>query len=167
MSRLRLTGTSYVVLGLLEQIEPATPYDLKRLAQVSVFNFWSVRHTQLYAECERLATAGLLDERRELEGRRRRFYSLTKAGQESLDEWRQEPTDELFEVRDAGMLKLSLGAEPAALAAAQLSAHERKLEELEQIAEEVPDMARGMRLALELGIGAERELVRLWSELLP
>ena len=40
--------TSYIVLGLLERIEPATPYDLKQLAQVSTVNFWTVPHTQIY-----------------------------------------------------------------------------------------------------------------------
>ena len=35
----RLTESSYIVLGLLERFEPATPYDLKRLAQVSTSHF--------------------------------------------------------------------------------------------------------------------------------
>ena len=79
MSTPRLTETSYIVLGLLEQAEPATPYDLKRLAQLSTNNFWSVPHTQLYTECARLAGEGLLDERQEQTGRRRRIYRLTAA----------------------------------------------------------------------------------------
>src|SRR5262249_11804603 len=73
MSSTRLTETSYVVLGLLQQFQPATPYDLKRVAQVSTVNFWNVPHTQLYSECARLAGAGLLAEEREREGRRRRI----------------------------------------------------------------------------------------------
>lgn len=167
MSNPRLTEASYIVLGLLEQIEPATPYDLKQLVQVSVVNFWSVPHTQLYAECQRLAESGLLDERRETEGRRRRFYSLTGAGSRALDEWRQEPTAELYEIRDPGTLKLSLGGEPEALAPAQLAAHEAKLEEFEQIAEQTEEMPRGLRLTLELGIAAERTMVEFWSRLAP
>lgn len=170
MSTPRLSETSYIVLGLLEQIEPATPYDLKQIAQVSIFNFWSVPHTQLYSECKRLAESGLLDERRESEGRRRRFYSLTEAGREALDRWRREPTGELYEVRDPGTLKLSLGAEPEALAAAQLEAHEGKLEEYEQIAEGLEDsqeIPRGLRLTLELGIQAERSMVEFWARLVP
>lgn len=167
MSNPRLTETSYIVLGLLEQIEPATPYDLKQLAQVSIFNFWSVPHTQLYTECERLTKAGLLDERRENSGRRRRFYELTTPGRQALAEWRRQPTEELYEVRDPGTLKLSLGAEPEALAAVQLAAHRRKLEEFDEIERKVGDMSRGMRLALELGISSERVMVRFWSRLLP
>ena len=83
MSRdLRLTDTSYVVLGLVELCQPATPYDLKQFAKVSVFNFWSVPHTQVYSECARLAEAGLLDEEREEGGRRRRVYRLTADGKQ-------------------------------------------------------------------------------------
>ena len=80
----RLSDTSYAVLGLLDLFEPATPYQLKQVAQVSIFHFWSIPHTQLYTECARLAEAGLLDERREEGGRRRRIYRLSAAGRKAL-----------------------------------------------------------------------------------
>ena len=162
---MRLTETSYIVLGLLEQAEPATPYDLKQFAQISVFNFWSVPHTQIYTECQRLAEAGLLRERRENDGRRRRFYKLTAEGRQALEAWRAQPTDQLYEARDAGTLKLFFGGNPAVLASSQLEAHRAKLREFEQISGENPDMPRGMRLALEAGIGHEREFIRFWSRL--
>ncbi len=160
-----MTETSYIVLGLLELAEPATPYDLKGLAQRSVFNFWSIPHTQIYTECERLAEAGLLDERREADGRRRRIYTLTAPGREALDGWRAEPTNPLYEVRDLGILKLFFGADPVALAPAQVEAHQSKLEELEAIEARFPEMPEGSRLALEMGIGHEREFIRMWSKL--
>ena len=87
MSEPRLTSTSHVVLGLIEQIQPATPYDLKRLAAQSVTNFWDLPHTQLYSECARLAGLGLLDEERETGGRRRRIYRLTDAGRKALNQY--------------------------------------------------------------------------------
>jgi PadR family transcriptional regulator, regulatory protein AphA len=165
MSSHSLTETSYIVLGLLERLQPATPYDLKRLAAISTINFWSVPHTQLYTECARLAQAGLLSEEREQTGRRRRIYRVTDGGARALDEWRSEPTDALEEVRDAGLLKLFFGADPAKLAATQLEVHRRQLEAYEQLHAEATEMPRGMRLALEAGIGHEREFVRFWSEL--
>jgi DNA-binding PadR family transcriptional regulator len=85
----RLTEASYIVLGLLEQAKSATAYELKQLAQMSTINFWSVPHTQLYTECPRLAGAGLLSERQEETGRRRRVYQLTDAGREALHQWRR------------------------------------------------------------------------------
>src|SRR3954453_19415958 len=102
----RLTDTSYAVLGLLDQAGPATPYQLKQLAQVSIFHFWAIPHTQIYTECGRLAEAGLLDERREESGRRRRIYTLSAAGRRELDEWRADPETDLYEIRDPGLLKL-------------------------------------------------------------
>lgn len=151
------------MLGLLEQIQPATPYDLKRMAQVSTFNFWAVPHTQLYTECGRLAKEGLLAEQREQGGRRRRIYRLTKRGQRELAMWRDEPTEEYEEVRDAATLKLFFGGDPARLAAAQLHAHRRRLRAYEQLRANLPEAPRGWRLALEAGIGHERESIRFWS----
>jgi PadR family transcriptional regulator AphA len=167
MSRTRLTETSYIVLGLVEYAEPATPYDLKQLAQLSTVEFWAVPHTQLYTECARLAREGLLSEQREQTGRRRRIYSLTEHGRNALSDWLAEPTDELYEARDPGTLKLFFGGDPAKLAATQLAAHKRQLESYEQLSADLPDMPAGMRLALEAGIGHEREFIRFWTAQLP
>lgn len=163
VSTVRLTPTSYVVLGLVEAQAPATPYELKQTAQVSIANFWPVPHTQLYSECSRLAEAGLLDEHQETSGRRRRVYEMTTAGTSALDEWRAGVDDEmpLAEVRDLATLKLFFGADPAALAPGQIAAHEAKLAEYEEIA--AMDLPEGMRLALECGIGHEREFIRFWE----
>lgn len=164
MSTPRLTETSYIVLGLLEVAGEATPYDLKQVAEVSVFNFWSIPHTQIYTECGRLGEAGLLTERRETTGRRRRFYKLAATGRKALEDWRAEPTEQLYETRDLGTLKLFFGSDPKPLAAAQLAAHKRKLKELEE-ASEVPEVPPGMRLAIELGLNQERAFVRFWTRL--
>ena len=162
----RLTETSYIVLGLLEQGEPATPYDLKRIAQVSTNNFWTVPHTQLYTECARLAAEGLLDERQEETGRRRRIYRLTKRGRELLEQWRSEPaSSENYEMRDAATLKLFFGGDPAKLAVTQLEAHKRRLAEYEELHKAVDVLPEGQRLALECGLGHEREFVRFWSRI--
>lgn len=163
MSSLRLTTTSYVVLGLIDACEPATPYDVKQFAEVSTSNFWTVPHTQLYAECAKLAEAGLVDEEREQSGRRRRVYRLTETGALALEEWRQEPDGETPGYRDVGVVKLFLGGDPAALASSQIAHHEAKIAEFEQTARS--DLPEGMRHALELGIELERTLAREWQRL--
>jgi PadR family transcriptional regulator AphA len=163
MSSVRLSTTSYVVLGLMEMLQPATPYEIKRAAEVSTANFWTVAHTQLYSECSRLTREGLLDEQQEPTGRRRKVYRVTDAGQAALDAWRGEPVGEAFELRDPGVLKLFFGADPEPLAEAQLAVHERQLTMYREWAKhEMPD---GMRLALECGIGHEREYIRYWKKL--
>ena len=161
----RLTETSFIVLGLLEQGEPATPYDLKQIAQLSTNNFWSVPHTQLYTECARLAAEGLLDERQEQTGRRRRVYRLTASGRRALQNWRNEPATELYELRDAATLKLFFGGDPATLAATQLQAHKARLREYEQLEKGIDALPVGQRLALQCGIGHEREFIRFWTRI--
>jgi PadR family transcriptional regulator AphA len=161
----RLTETSFIVLGLLEQGQPATPYDLKQIAQLSTNNFWSVPHTQLYTECARLAAEGLLDERQEQTGRRRRVYRLTASGHRALQAWRNEPATELYELRDAATLKLFFGGDPATLAATQLQAHKARLHEYEQLERGMDALPEGQRLALQCGIGHEREFIRFWTRL--
>jgi PadR family transcriptional regulator, regulatory protein AphA len=160
---IRLTPTSYVVLGLVRELGEATPYALKQAAALSVGNFWSLQHAQLYSEPERLAKAGLLDEELETTGRRRKTYRLTRAGRDALDAWLAEPPTEFTELRHRGLLKLALGADPRVVAPAQLALHEAKLAEYESLTD--APMPRGLRLALDSGIGHEREWVRFWRKL--
>src|SRR5258708_19766565 len=100
MSTARLTETSYIVLGLLERLGQATPYDLKQLAQVSTVNFWTVPHTQIYTESGRLAEAGLLVEQREGTGRRRRLYELTERGRVAFEAFRADPSGVIASLLD-------------------------------------------------------------------
>ena len=160
----RLTDTSHAVLGLLDQCGPATPYQLKQIAQVSIFHFWAIPHTQIYTECSRLAEAGLVSERREESGRRRRIYSLTDAGRKELQAWLDDPEADMYEIRDPGLLKLFCGADPRELAGTQLERHESRLATYEELLAQ-EGMPEGVRLALEGGVGHQREYVRFWSRL--
>lgn len=164
---IQLTQTSYVVLGLVDQVGQATPYDLKQIVAATVGGFFSIPHSQLYAEPERLARAGYLSERRERTGRRRRHYELTDKGRDALREWLRTPTEELYELRDPGLLKLAFGADPKALAAAQLATHERRLDELRKLARtlEAAGAPPGQRLVAEAGIGHAKEYIRFWKRL--
>ena len=166
MSESRLTDTSYAVLGLLEQCGPTTPYQLKQVAQVSILHFWAIPHTQIYTECSSLADAGLLQERREEGGRRRRVYSLTAAGRGALEEWRADPETGLYELRDPGLLKLFCGGDPMELAREQLERHERRLADYEEMTARAAGMPTGVRLSLEAGVGHQREYVRFWRRVL-
>jgi PadR family transcriptional regulator AphA len=163
---IELTQTSYLVLGLISIAGEATPYALKQMVAASVGNFWSIPHSQLYAEPDRLAKGGYLTVEQERGGRRRKHYSLTRQGKEALERWKRAPTDGDWELRDPGILKLFFGADTAALAAEQLTIHKERLAEYEamraQIDEPVP---AGARLALEAGIGHAREYIRFWSKL--
>ena len=162
----RLSSTSYIVLSLIDAVGEATPYDLKQAVAASIGNFWSVPHAQVYAEPERLEAAGYLSERREQGGRRRRYYKLSARGEEALRTWRATPTDEMAELRDPGILKLFFGGDAKPLAAAQLSVHRRRLDELEELMRRVADQPQvppGVVLTFKAGLGHEREWVRFWE----
>jgi PadR family transcriptional regulator AphA len=164
---IQLTQTSYVVLGLVERAGEATPYDLKQIVAATVGSFFSIPHSQLYAEPERLAKAGYLRERRERAGRRRKHYAVTDKGRTALKEWLANPTEELYELRDPGLLKLAFGGDPEALAAAQLTSHEARLEELRRLERtlEVAGAPQEQRLVAQAGIGHAREYIRFWKKL--
>jgi PadR family transcriptional regulator, regulatory protein AphA len=163
---IRLTPTSYLVLGFIEMSGESTPYELKQRLELSAGSFWSVPHSQLYAEPARLAAAGYLSERREKGGRRRRHYALTKKGGKALAGWRDEPTEVLPELRDLSLLKLFFGGDPRGLAQAQASTHERQLAAYEELQEaDTGGGPRGIWLSLEAGIAHEREWVAFWRRL--
>jgi DNA-binding PadR family transcriptional regulator len=166
VQEIRLTPTSYIVLGLLEMAGESTPYALKQLVAGSVGFFWTLQHAQLYTEPERLTAAGYLNETREETGRRRKLYSITAKGRRALEDWRTETTTDLAELREPALLKLFFGADPGALAAVQIPANEERLAEYERIRAEMPyDVPAGPRQALEMGIRFERAAIAFWEEL--
>jgi PadR family transcriptional regulator AphA len=166
VQEVRLTPTSYIVLGLLQFAGESTPYRLKQLVAGSVGYFWRLQHAQLYTEPERLARGGYVTETREEIGRRRKLYAITAKGVGALDEWRTETTSALAELREPALLKLFFGADPAGLAGAQLPANRARLAEYERIRDAMPeDVPPGPRQALELGIRVERETIAFWEEL--
>jgi len=106
MSTERLTSTSHLVLGLLAREGPSTPYELERHVRATLGNFWSFPHTLLYTEPPRLAGLGLVTETRETDGRRRRVFAITPAGEAALGSWLERPSDAPTELRDPGLLQL-------------------------------------------------------------
>jgi DNA-binding PadR family transcriptional regulator len=168
---IRLTGTSYAVLILLDQAGEATPYELKGALERSIANFWPVPHTTFYAEPERLVEAGYLSRRQESSGRRRKVYSLTTAGRQALRQWADSPVIADGQVRDEGTLKIFAGADPARIFAQQRQWRARKLDELEGYLQAVESSPPGkhtaaIRTTLLIGISYERALLEAIDEFL-
>ncbi|MET9558332.1 PadR family transcriptional regulator [Streptomyces sp. NPDC006645] len=135
-----LSASAYVVLGLLEQSGPATPYALDREIQQGIGHFWAFPRSQIYAEAARLVRRGLVVEEREAAGRRRRSLSLTQAGRDVLATWLTGPADSATDIRDEGLLRLffqrnesSSATQVRQLALEQREAHRRKLSEYRTI----------------------------------
>jgi PadR family transcriptional regulator, regulatory protein AphA len=158
-----------MVLGFLRHAGPSTPYDLKQMHALSVGHFWSIPHSQLYAEPERLTKAGLVSEEREEGGRRRRRFTITTAGDAALDAWLADPESPIPELRDVSLIKVFFGADPRAVAERQVSAHEQMLatyEDLHATLRLVPDAPPGPISTLDAGIRHERALIAYWRALL-
>jgi DNA-binding PadR family transcriptional regulator len=162
---IRLTPTSYVVLGLIRSAGRATPYDLKQMHASGIGGFWTLNHAQLYAEPDRLVGGGYLAVEREAGGRRRKLYELTAAGRRALEEWLATPSDEFTELRDLGLLQLFFGADPRRVAEMQLRIHGEALAAYEALHAGASEWDEGPRLVLESGIGHEREWLRFWRRL--
>ena len=92
--------------GLLAREGTSTPYELKRHVAATIGHFWSFPHALLYKEPAHLAGLGLVTEERELDGRRRRLFTITTAGREALRAWLSHPARQPTELRDLALLQL-------------------------------------------------------------
>jgi DNA-binding PadR family transcriptional regulator len=167
-----LSSSAYVVLGLLATYGPATPYDMKRWVDASIGYFWSFPRAQLYVEPERLVRLGMLTERREGTGRRRRVFSVTDAGRRALQDWICRADSAQVELRDPGLLKLFFGgaveqADVLALARDEQAQHAARLAEFQRILPQLEaDQDAAFALAtIRLGIRHEQVDVDFWREI--
>ena len=173
-----LTPTSYLVLGLLAREGPSTPYELKGHVAATIGHFWSFPHALLYKEPPRLVGLGLLTEERELDGRRRRLFTITDAGRQALRAWLGEPATQPTELRDLALLQLFFAdLEPTtarlAIAREQVSLHRAQLagyEAGERQGLRPPADAPGSRtieqwrgVTLRMGLLYERAAVEFWE----
>jgi PadR family transcriptional regulator AphA len=178
MSSERLSPTSYLVLGLLAREGPSTPYELEQHVRGTLANFWSFPHTLVYSEPPRLAALGLAMELRETDGRRRRRFTITPAGEAAVEAWLDRPSSARTELRDPGLLQLFFAdlASPEAklrLAEHQLAIHHAKLAVYDEDArlERRPTRSgRGERTVehwrgetLPMGLLYERAAVEFWT----
>ncbi|NEC68131.1 PadR family transcriptional regulator [Streptomyces sp. SID9727] len=127
----------YAVLAALLEGE-ASGYDLAKVFDVSVANFWSATPQQLYRDLDRLAEDGLIEARVVEQVRRpnKRLFTLTQAGRDTLGAFTAEaprPTairDELLvmiqavDVGDPGAVRASV-EERMEWARAKLARYER------------------------------------------
>jgi len=84
----KASALGYALLCLLVR-DPSTGYDLARRLRRPIGYYWTARHTQIYPELGRLATAGLVTyEAGSGPGpREKKTYSITAAGRDALAEW--------------------------------------------------------------------------------
>ena len=107
----KLNRTKQAILGFLTW-EPMSGYDIKKAIEGSTSNFWNESYGQIYPILKRLAEEGLVTQSSLTTsgGRDRNVYTITKAGQEELRRWLNEPTEPSV-VRNELLLKLFFGSQ--------------------------------------------------------
>lgn len=169
-----LTSTGRVILGMLG-LGRETGYDIKQFVDKSTRHFWAASYGQIYPELRRLEEGGLVSSRSEPSGgRARTVYQLTEAGRGALNHWLTSPSEQLYELRDEGMLKLffsdladSDATSPQALRIRQIrtmrAGQEQKLQQLQAIESWASQGPPGPYLTLQLGMGMAQWFIE-WSE---
>ena len=99
----------YIILGMLAHRELAG-YDIKKLFEEELGDFWYSNHSQIYPELRRLEEEGFIASHTELVGKKleKKFYRITKSGQQLLSAWMEEPLNPPVPTRDEFTMKLYL-----------------------------------------------------------
>jgi DNA-binding PadR family transcriptional regulator len=165
----KLTKNSFVVLGLVDLLGEVSAYDLKQAIAKSVDNFWPLPYITYYREPARLAKAGLLTERQQEGGRRKRLYEINDRGRATLAEWLASPELSDPELRDEAMVKLFFGAEPRPIFERRAAWHRAKLTELGEYLDSLDEDSEwpdGVRASLIAGVTYHRLLTGAYEDVL-
>jgi DNA-binding PadR family transcriptional regulator len=93
MSSVKMTTTTYAVLGLLA-IKPWTTHELVQQVNFSLRRIWPRAQSKLYEEPKKLVALGYAEAQEEWVGRRRRTrYTITEKGRKALRAWLAVPGD--------------------------------------------------------------------------
>jgi len=156
-----LNQTARVVLGMIAEGH-TTGYAIKAEIERSTRLFWGASVGGIYPELRRLAAAGLVSVRDDPRGAARRHcYLLTQAGRETLDDWLNDESEPLFEMRNESLLRLRFAgvldpSERVAIVERMRELHERRIAALEATldADEFDDVFD--RMATEYALGINR-----------
>lgn len=97
----------YAILGLINKQE-ITGYDLTKIFNDSVADFWSANQSQIYPELKKLVQAGLIQYEIVIQGEvlEKKLYSITEKGIEELRLWVSEDEPPLPQSKDIFKLRI-------------------------------------------------------------
>ncbi|SDF47712.1 PadR family transcriptional regulator [Sporomusa acidovorans] len=98
---------SYAILGLINK-EKLTGYDLTKIFNDSVADFWSANQSQIYPELKKLVQAGLIEYEVVIQGEilEKKLYSITPEGKTTLKKWILEDDPVLPQSKDIFKLRI-------------------------------------------------------------
>ena len=89
-----------------------TGYDLKRIIDQSISNFWHAHHSQIYTTLRKMEADGLVES--EIDGQddklNKRLYHITDAGRAEFHAWLSQPMTELPAGKNDHMVRLFFSA---------------------------------------------------------
>lgn len=128
----------YALLGMLNQ-QDMTGYELMKLFEGALSEFWSVKHSQIYPELKRLTEEGMVTFTVEISGTvlEKKLYSITELGRADFMHWLSQPHKMKNTPKEEFRLQLfySSALDPDRqifLLEDQLHQHQMRLEHLEQ-----------------------------------
>lgn len=126
----------YIVLGLLANGD-LTGYDIKKLFEGELGDFWYSNHSQIYPELKKMEDSGLIASYENTVGQKmiKTYYRIMPQGEDELSGWLSEPLNVLPPTRDEFSMKLYLlndAKDPLVkqIFAQEIARHEEKMQYL-------------------------------------
>jgi DNA-binding PadR family transcriptional regulator len=160
----------HALLGLLDDDQPASGYELLKVFDSSLANAWPATQSQVYSELNRLADEGLITVSA-LGPRGRKDYAITVDGKRALRDWLAAPpvdkpvrSDMLLRVFFLNSIPVEQARELFAARRERVRAEQERLREIAvAIAGDSDPISIDGRIALEFGLRkAQMELE--WAE---
>jgi len=132
----------YIIMGMVME-EELTGYDIKKVIENSVGNFYTANYGRLYPALSKLAEQGFLTMKEQTEGKRlKKYYKTTERGKQAFLDWLSSPFDPKAS-RDVHLIQLFFYGElPKELRDQRLQEYEhfisQTLQQLEQLGAMLP-----------------------------
>lgn len=96
----------YILLGLISH-EDMAGYDIKKLFNTELSDFWHANHSQIYPELRRLEADGYIQSTTEIVGEKleKHKYHITEEGTKLLHQWMNEPLQDVPPSKDEFPIK--------------------------------------------------------------
>lgn len=96
----------FVILGILEMHPEMTGRDIISQFKNEIGEFWKASHSQIYPELERMTREEWLTVKTVPGNAKEKYYTLTPQGKNVLQNWLNQPVEEIPMQRDLFSLKL-------------------------------------------------------------
>ncbi len=141
----------FAILGLLKY-KPMTGYDLKKLFNESISNFWAASLSQIYRELSTLENNGYVDFviQPQTDRPNKKIYKITETGKAAFKEWIENfPEKVSKETRDEFTLRVFFGSNIG---------KEALLKELKCFKEEKQSNLKGINNLTEISLKYKEEM---------